>query len=745
MVCPALPVLTGFVPVPVRPRVAKFVAMAELVIVESPGKIKKIGKILGPGYNVQASLGHVRDLPMSSGRRPEGERSFEQSVGLTFDGTWTPTWELMSTKRANVSKLRSLGARGTVWLATDLDREGEAIAWHLREILGGDPARFRRVTFSEITEASIRKAFADPRMLDMELVHAYLGRRFLDRVVGYTVSPLLSKKLYAGVSAGRVQSAALGILVDRDEEIRVFRAKPFFGVEVPIPVEGGGDQPVAQVVDADGSVVRYDSRQEAQAAAQALEGSLLSVTDVESSRQIQNPKPPFTTSTLQQAASSMLKMSVADTMAVAQKLYEAGAITYMRSDAVFLAPESIAAARAYLQEALGPDSVPGTAPTYTAKAGAQEAHEAIRPSDPSRSQQDLDLEGQESVLYALIRARLLASQMNPAVIERTTWRLEGGPGGRIPLVAKGRVLLDPGWQAVLPPVSADEAPILPALSDDPAAYPAWGPGAFGVDVAESWTKPPKRYTEAALVAELEAKGVGRPSTYAATLEKLLQRGYVFLDKRLFIVAPFGRLVDSHLRRNFPGVRDVQYTSEMEKLLDRVAQGSVPYTRLLDHYWEGLSAELGQAQGDPALVAAPRPVVEGMKCPKCDWGMFAWIRKGVLKAVCRSKRCGLEEVYDWSPKRVSRRKKKKESADAAAAEDAAAEQRAGGRCPACSGVIQRWRAKSVGYLELCGQWPLCGHLAYVGGGKAAKSGGKGGARSRSGSRFRSSSRSGRRAG
>ena len=691
--------------------------MPELVIVESPGKIKKIGKILGSGFSVQASLGHVRDLPMASGRRGDGPApSLEESVGLSFDGRWTPNWQLMDSKRANVSKLRQLGARGTVWLATDLDREGEAIAWHLREILGGDASRFRRVTFSEITEAAIHAAFAEPRRLDMELVHAYLARRFLDRVVGYTVSPLLGGRLYARVSAGRVQSAALGILVDRDEEIRVFEAKAFFAVDVPLPVSGeDGDEPVAQVLDAHGGAARFSSRGEADEVVGLLRAASLRVTGVESTRQVQHPKPPFTTSTLQQAASSRLKFSVADTMAVAQKLYEAGAITYMRSDAVFLAPESVAAARDYLVAVLGEGAVPKDPPSFAAKEGAQEAHEAIRPSDPGADQHDLDLDGAEANLYVLIRARLLASQMTDAILERTEWRLAGGPAEEVALAVKGRVVLDPGWHRALPPPAGDEPPVLPDVDVD--ALPSWPRGEFSVDLAESWTKPPKRYTEAALVAELESKGVGRPSTYAATLEKLVDRGYVFIDKRLFVVAPFGRLVDSHLRRNFPRVRDVAYTSRMEELLDQVAAGKVQYRALLDRYWSGLSGEIAEAKEDPLLVAAPRVELPGVPCPECGWVLLISFQKGMLAAVCKArKKCGYAEAFEWAPKRAPRRQKKKESADSAAAEDSAAEQRASGRCPVCAGSLQRWRAKTAGYIDLCGQWPLCSHAASAGGGK-----------------------------
>ena len=284
-------------------------------------------------------------------------------------------------------------------------------------------------------------------------------------------------------------------------------------------------------------------------------------------------------------------------MAVAQKLYEAGLITYMRSDAVFVAPEAVASARSYLEQAFGPAVLPEKPPSYSGKEGAQEAHEAVRPSDVFRDLSDAGLDAQQGALYNLILRRFLASQMKPAVIQRTDWRLSGGPEADRVLGVRGRVVLDPGWQAVLPPPSSgDDPPVLPAVED--GAYPVWPAGSFSAELAEGWTKPPKRYTEAALIADLEAKGVGRPSTYAATLEKLLQRGYAFIDKRLFFTTPFGRIVDGHLRRNFPRVRDVTYTSTMEEQLDLVAAGSRRYTELLDIYWDGLQRELAAAQADP---------------------------------------------------------------------------------------------------------------------------------------------------
>ena len=374
-------------------------AQRTLVIVESPGKTRKINKILGDAYTVRASLGHVRDLPTKAAGGKAKSRSQAPAsgaragagsgVGLDVSDGWRPSWEIIPGKEDVVRQLEAAGRSGTVYLATDLDREGEAIAWHLADILGGDPSRFRRVTFSEITEAAVLAAFEKPRTVDQALVRAQMARRFLDRIVGYELSPLLCQRLMPGLSAGRVQSAALKVLVDRDERIRTFTARVFYGVDVHLQVSGQPDPVVAQLVDSDGSVLRYDEKGDVDGHVQRLAASVFTLADVNRARVRQKPKAPFTTSMLQQAASSRLKASVSDTMAAAQKLYEAGAITYMRTDAVFVAPDAQAAARSYLQKAFGADAVPEAAPSYAAKSGAQEAHEAIRPTDPAASAADL--------------------------------------------------------------------------------------------------------------------------------------------------------------------------------------------------------------------------------------------------------------------------------------------------------------------------------------------------------------------
>ncbi|MYK87457.1 MAG: DNA topoisomerase I subunit omega, partial [Acidobacteria bacterium] len=373
--------------------------MPDLVIVESPGKTRKINQILGSGYVVRASLGHVRDLPQPQRNGSSRGQRRQTALGLDIPGGWKPDWEIIDSKAKVVRELRGLGRDGVVWLATDLDREGEAIAWHLRDLLGGSEDRFRRVTFSEITPTAVQAAFQSPRRIDYDLVRAQQARRFLDRVVGFTVSPLLSRRLNAGLSAGRVQSAALAILAARDEKIRVFRPAEFFGVDVLLAVEG--HEPVqASVVDVDGGVVRFADRGEADALAAHLASVAVTLDDVAEKDASQRPKPPFTTSTLQQVASSRLKLSVSDTMAIAQKLYEAGKITYMRSDAVMVAPEAREAARNYLAAAFGAGVVPAEPPRYESKEGSQEAHEAIRPTNPAAGPEGIEPE--HAPLYDLI-------------------------------------------------------------------------------------------------------------------------------------------------------------------------------------------------------------------------------------------------------------------------------------------------------------------------------------------------------
>ena len=708
---------------------------AHLVIVESPGKTKKINEILGSGYRVRASFGHVRDLPSrapaaSGGRgRTGGARGGggEVPLGLDIAGGWKPTWEVLASKADVVAKLKAAAAGAeTVYLATDLDREGEAIAWHLADLLGGRPDRFRRVSFSEITPAAVRAAFAEPRRLDVALVRAQLARRFLDRVVGWQLSPLLGRRVQYGLSAGRVQTAALNLLVERDEQIRTFVAAPFWTVEVSLTVEAGADPVVAQLVDDAVKVVRFEERAELDEALVLARSAPLRLEGVDRQAATQNPRAPFTTSTLQQAASSRLKLSVSDTMASAQRLYEAGHITYMRSDAVALAPEAKAAARAWLVAAFGESAVPAKPPTYEAKAGAQEAHEAIRPTDPARSPTALgNVEDVDRHLYDLVRQRMLASQMAPARFERVTWRLVSEAQGGLRFAARGRSVVDPGFHRVLPPESlADEPPAVP----DVAVGRLWDPlrgGDAVVEAVESHTKPPPRFTEASLVAELERQGVGRPSTYAQTIKTLIDRGYALLDRRVFVVTPLGRLLVDRVARYFAGLCDVGFTAKVEADLDVIAAGGRDHLAFLDGFYAGFREELGRAAGAADFCRPARLQLPGLTCPKCRRARLLSFFRGAMTADCPGCRREVPSLgLEWAPKRASRKARRPESATAADAEQSAADQRMQSRCPACSGALGRWKVQGGGYLHLCQAWPRCSGVVFEAGRGEARGGGRG---------------------
>ena len=704
-----------------------------LVIVESPGKTKKINSILGSDFVVRASLGHVRDLPSKArdskgagGRRTKStaRSGGSLSIGLDVRNGWAPTWQIVPGKEEVVQGLSQLGRSGIVYLATDLDREGEAIAWHLAELLGGDKSRFRRVTFTEITPAAIKKAFESPGSIDQPMVRAQLARRFLDRVVGFELSPLLCRRVAPGLSAGRVQSAALRLLVDRDEKIRTFMARPFYGLDANLSVPELEDPVVAQMLNTDGNVVRFEERTEVDEAFLRVSAGDIVLDDVETVEQKQNPRPPFTTSTLQQAASSRLKASVSDTMAAAQKLYEGGAITYMRSDAVVVAPEAQQAARAFLQSAFGEDIVPAKPPSYSAKAGAQEAHEAIRPTNPAVGPDETGVDGVlESRLYDLIRRRLLASQMKPARFERVTWSLTATDGDRF--AARGRVVLDPGFHAVLPPDSAaDDPPVFPPVEQGRSWSVAAGNAT--VEVSESFTKPPPRFTEASLVAQLEAEGVGRPSTYAQTLKTLTTRNYALMDGRVFVVTPLGRLVCDRLVKHFSGICDIGFTASVEASLDEIAHGRQDHLAFLDEFYGGFHADVQQAAGAATFTRPEVTMVDGAPCPSCGGQQALLFEQGEIVLACRT--CPDPALLSWSPKRARRKKPKTESDGKGQEEQAAADQRLQERCPTCQGAQSRWKLSTGGYVHLCQAWPLCAGVRLdVASGSRARGRGSGGRR------------------
>ena len=562
-----------------------------LVVVESPAKCRTIQKYLGPSYVVQASLGHVRDLPA------KGKRGgpWEELPGLDPAGGWAARWEVLDGKRDTVARLRKLAGRsGVVVLATDQDREGEAIAWHLCELLGGKRERFRRVTFNEITRSAIEKAFARPRRLDERLVDAQNARRFLDRVVGYRVSPLLGRRLGSGLSAGRVQSPALRLVVDRERAIQAFEPQSYREVVVAAR-SSEGDVIEFEVVDGDTSdaearesrdrALRFRDEAVASRVAERIRAAGSGVVrSVRSDDEIRKPPAPFTTSTLQQAAAVRLKLGVAETMEVAQKLYEAGRITYMRTDSTALSAEAVEALRGVIAGKWGEEALPPGPVAHASAAQAQEAHEAIRPADASRC-----VAGDGALadrVYDLVRRRALASQMCDVVLRRTRVRAESAG---VSLRARGTVVARSGWYAAWPPQDEEER-LLPLVEEG---------GELVVEAAKAVrkrTKAPKHFTEASLVRELEKRGIGRPSTYAATLKTLAGREYVVARRRDLLATEKGCSVVDWLGQAFPELLDYGFTARLEEQLDRIAAGGADWKRLLDVFDSGLRKRLSAAPG-----------------------------------------------------------------------------------------------------------------------------------------------------
>jgi len=564
----------------------------KLVVVESPAKAKTIEKYLGGGHRVLASYGHVRDLPPKDGSvDPEDDFAMQ--------------WQV-SPDRSKQLKLITDEAKkaDTLILATDPDREGEAISWHVQEVLRQKkvlPASVQRVTFNAITNAAVTEAMRNPRDLDVDLIDAYRARRALDYLVGFTLSPILWRKLPGAKSAGRVQSVALRLIVDREREIEVFKTQEYW--QVSATFEADGQQFTGRLVQLDGKKLdrlSIGSKAEADAAKTAVEAGRFTVSSVETKPFAKNPPPPFTTSTLQQEAARKLGFSASHTMRVAQSLYEDGLITYMRTDGVDMAEEAISAARKAIANRYDSGYVPDKPRRYTSKVkNAQEAHEAIRPTDFSKSRA---ASGDHARLYELVYNRALASQMASARLERTTVELTDG-AGRAVLRATGQVVLFPGFLALYEEgrdekAEDEEGARMPALREGDA------PAKTGVEATQHFTQPPPRYSEASLVKRLEELGIGRPSTYASILQTLKDREYVRVDKARFIPEESGRLVTAFLERFFERYVSYDYTAELEEELDDVSGGRLNWQKLLQEFWRDFQPKAGEVmEQKPSEVTA----------------------------------------------------------------------------------------------------------------------------------------------
>jgi DNA topoisomerase-1 len=608
-----------------------------LVIVESPAKAKTINKYLGKDFIVKSSVGHIRDLPTSgSGDKksdpkerarqaaitrkmsPEqkaihrAKKSKEQLIrrmGINPDDNWAAHYEILPGKEKVVTELNKLAKDADViYLATDMDREGEAIAWHLQEAIGGEPSRYRRVVFNEITETAIHQAFEKPGPVDMNRVNAQQARRFLDRVVGFMVSPLLWEKIARGLSAGRVQSVALRLVVEREREIRAFIPDEYWDIFSDLS-DNENNTSRFEVKKQNGEDFKPVNEEQAMAAVAKLKQASYVVDEIKERPTSSKPQAPFITSTLQQAASTRLGFGVKKTMMLAQRLYEAGHITYMRTDSTNLSQDAVNACRSYIQDTLGSKYLPDNAISYSNRDGAQEAHEAIRPSDVKLEPNQLGkIDRDQQRLYNLIWRQFVACQMTNAKFLSTSIIVKAD---EFELRTRGRVILFDGFQRIQPPNSKkEEDRELPAMKKGQVLklkelFPN-----------QHFTKPPARYTEASLVKELEKRGIGRPSTYAAIISTIQDRGYVEVQNRRFYAQKIGDIVTERLVESFTDLMDYDFTATMEDRLDQVAKGKISWDQLLNEFYADFSATLLKAQNDEDGMRPNSPTETNIECPKC---------------------------------------------------------------------------------------------------------------------------------
>lgn len=684
-------------PVPVNPN------GPDLLIVESPAKAKTINRYLGNKYRVLASYGHVRDLPVS------GKDKSEEVTGINIANGWKLRYVVQdrkggASKGGRVSRRtpqdvldelrREAGKSNRVLLATDPDREGEAIAWHIKDELGLDDNRTFRVRFNEITKPAIQRALSQPEAINMDRVKAQEARRALDRVVGYPLSSLLGNKVARNLSAGRVQSVAVRLIVERELEIEAFKSEEYWKITALLAPQGAGiaytadparskifakkkgtagkgqDQAGAGVAEADtdtteladgelrngqldetptttkpaaglpepptgsflAELVRWDgdefkcgSEADADRIAAILQQASYVVSKLTQQDKPERPQPPFTTSTLQQQANIRLRLKAKDTMSIAQKLYEGvdlgsdgpvALITYMRTDSTRVSADALAAVRAHIQNQYGSRYLPNSPNTYASGKSAQEAHEAIRPTDLSWTPERVKpfLDDRQYRLYALIYNRFVASQMTPAIFAVTTIEVQAGKGL---FRATGRIEKFDGYRKVLPPVGKQQETTLPAVSEQQTLDK--------LDLFESqhFTQPPPRYNEASLVRALEKEGIGRPSTYATIIQTIQDRGYVEQRDRRFYATEIGKVVTKLLIEHFPRVLDLKFTSQMEQQLDEIETGNADYVKVLSDFWGDFSEALEKAQKS----MPPQKAVEtGEACPKCGKPLIRLFRR-----------------------------------------------------------------------------------------------------------------------
>lgn len=700
-----------------------------LVIVESPNKTKTISRYLGKEFVVKSSRGHIRDLPTSStqigkskpkrvskdlspakkkkARERQERLSRVRRMGVDPDNDWTANWIVSEGKESVVNDLKKT-AQGSdlIYLATDRDREGEAIAWHLQEIIGGDSRRFRRVVFNEITKNAIAEAFENPGTVNIDRVNAYKARRFLDRVVGFELSPLLWKKVARGLSAGRVQSVAVRLVVEREREIRAFNVEEYWELFAHLarPTEDPNqpDGPYRfKVVTHHGDSFSPKNEDEAQQALDELNQQKFEVVRHEKRPTGSKPRPPFITSTLQQAASSRLGYNVARTMRIAQSLYESGLITYMRTDSTNLAGEAVNSVRQFLNNEMGARYVPEAPVVYRTKSkAAQEAHEAIRPSDVTVKATDLkSLDDSQQRLYDLIWRRFVACQMTNAKYESVTTAVGAGD---YELKIQGRVVVFDGFTRVWSPEARNE---------DDQVVPDFQVGEelrnMEVEKTQHFTKPPARYREASLVRELEERGIGRPSTYVPIISTIQERGYVSLRQKRFHAERIGELVTDRLTENFGSLMDYEFTSRMEQdELDLIALGKKDWLDVLNTFYGSFADQLKTADNE---MRRNEPIPTSIDCSVCGRKMQIRVAKTGAFLGCtgydlpEKERCKhtmnltlqediLESGDEEAESKILRQKKK---------------------CPICGTAMESFLLDETRKVHICGNQHCPGYVVEIG--------------------------------
>ena len=674
----------------------------QLIIVESPAKVKTIKKFLGPQYAVQASVGHVRDLPSSS-------------LGVDEANDFAPHYEVIENKKNVVSELRAAAAKAdTVYLAPDPDREGEAIAWHVAELIRDKAKDIKRIQFNEITAKAVKDALAHPRALNSHLFDAQQARRVLDRLVGYKISPLLWKTIKRGISAGRVQSVALRLIVEREAEREAFRPEEYWlfkallAADAPPPFK-------AELVKVNAKKAVIGNAAQADSLEAALRGKAFVVESVEEKERERAPQPPFITSTLQQAANQRLSYTAKRTMNIAQRLYEGvelgdrgltALITYMRTDSTRIADEARQAARDFIIQTFGENHLPKKTRIYKARGGAQDAHEAIRPVDVNITPDMVKphLPPEQYNLYRLIWSRFVASQMAGARFHDTTamiacahtlWR------------ARGERLLFPVFLAVLPR-GADEAD---------AALPPLTAGQSltlnGLDKEQKFTQPPARYSEASLVRELEELGIGRPSTYAAIISTLQDRDYVQLTERHFVPTDLGRVVCRQLVEHFARLMDVGFTAQMEEGLDRVAEGGENWVDLMRAFAADFNPTLEAAARNMQSLKGGLPA--DLPCPECGKPLLIKFGKaGAFLACSGYPECRYTSNFartgDGRVEAVAQEKPRYEKV---------------GQCPRCGKDLVIKKSRTGSRFIACTGYPACDYAAPFSTGVPCPRCGKGG--------------------